>query len=184
MSQFEFVSVAVALLFSVAIGRLLTALPEFFDRDRRYGVHAGWGIYLLVFSLNAWWGLWSLREVEFDSLRFIAVLSPPAFVVVRVSILCGRSSREIQDYRAHYYEKRIPFFATGLASMSVLMTYPWVFDIGPVGFDSISLWIGISALVVWIIGLVSDRHAIHVVLVSWLTAVTFVNFAASLAFET
>ena len=179
MSEFEFVSVAVALLYSIALGRLLTSLPDLFRADRRYAVHAAWAIYLLVFSVNAWWALWNLRDFSFDPLSFLITLAVPAFVIVRVELLCGRPSLEITDYRAHFYSIRKPFFATGLASMSLIMILPLLHGLDFGAAEPRRVGMGLSALVVWVIGLATDRHRVHAVLVAYLTLLTFVGFLLS-----
>ena len=161
MSQFEFVSVAVALLYAIAIGRLLTALPDLFDARRRYWVAQGWAIYLLLFCLSTWFGFWDWRDFEFDPATFLGALAPPAFVIVRVELLCGRASREIEDYRAHYYAIRVPFFAVGLVSMTFLFFSPWVAGQLPWGTFTSFHALGATSIAVWIAGIVSDRPALH-----------------------
>ena len=42
MTQFEYVSVAVALVYSFAVARIVSALPAILAPDRRYWVHALW----------------------------------------------------------------------------------------------------------------------------------------------
>jgi hypothetical protein len=48
VSRFEYVSVAVALLYSIGVGRLLTSIPDVFDQGRRYWVHAAWVVGIIT----------------------------------------------------------------------------------------------------------------------------------------
>ena len=166
MTQFEYISVAVALLFAIAVGRLLTSLPSVFDRERRYGVHAAWVVYLLLYCALQWWQFWLLRDHVFDTVDFILALALPGFVIVRVELLLGRESDLVADYRERFYRVRIPFFSVGLASMTMLMVAPWVYGQIPWGEVQLSHVVGLVPMSVWIVGLLSDRHLVHVSLIS------------------
>lgn len=176
MSQFEFVSVAVALLYAIAIGRLLAALPELFERERGYWITQGWAIYLVLFVISAWFGFWDWRDFTFTPGTFLGALAPPAFVIVRVELLCGRASREIADYRAHFYAIRVPFFAVGLVSMLFLFFSPWVG--GQVPFWTFTAFhvLGLAAVVVWVAGIVSDHPTLHAGLVVFQVIGTLAQF--------
>ncbi len=176
MSQFEFVSVATALLYAIAIGRLLSALPDLFEPGRRYWISQGWAIYLLLFCLSTWYGFWEWRDNTFDPITFLGALMPPAFVIVRVELLCGRASREIEDHRAHFYAIRVPFFAVGLVSMSFLFFSPWVGGQVPWGTFTSFHYLGGISLAVWIAGLVSDHPTLHGSLVSFQVVATLAQF--------
>ncbi len=178
MSQFEYVSVAVALLYAVAVGRLLTAMPDVFDPERRYGVHAAWCCYLLVFCISMWFAFWNWRQVEFGPLTFLGALTVPALVIVRAELLCGRASREIVDYRAHFYSYsvRVPFFAVGLFSICFLTLSPWVAGFIPWG--ELTRFHAVMAIFVaiWSLGLITDRPRVHGALVTAQLGFAVLNF--------
>ena len=49
MSQFEYVSVALALLYSLVVARLLSAVPETTRKGARYGPHTAW-VFVVLFA--------------------------------------------------------------------------------------------------------------------------------------
>ncbi|MFK8050034.1 MAG: hypothetical protein AB8B81_16520 [Halioglobus sp.] len=167
MSQFEFVSVAVALLYSIAVGRLLGSLSDIFDSNRRYWVHAGWAVYLLLFSALSWWNFFAAaHDFEFGPITFLLTLCTPALVIVRAQLLTGRPSQEIASYRQHFYDNRVPFFAVGLASMTTIMLFPWLAGTQPLGEVTAYQLQAAPFMLIWIIGLVSARPAVHIALIS------------------
>ena len=176
MSQFEFVSVAVALLYAIGVGRLLSSLPDLFDPERRSWISLGWAIYLLLFCLSTWYGFWEWRDFTYNPATFLGALGPPAFVIVRVELLCGRASREITDYEAHFWNVRVPFFAVGLVSMAFLFFSPWVGGQIPWGTFTGFHLLGGLALAVWVLGLVSTHRGLHIGLVSFQILGTLVQY--------
>ncbi|MDE0887669.1 MAG: hypothetical protein OSB70_19285 [Myxococcota bacterium] len=48
MTQFEYVSVATALLYSIGVGRLLSGLPQVARRGKRSGLTVLWTVDLLL----------------------------------------------------------------------------------------------------------------------------------------
>ncbi len=58
MSHFEYVSVALALLYALILGRLLSGLAPALDQSRRYSYHAAWIFALILIALLQRWGYW------------------------------------------------------------------------------------------------------------------------------
>ena len=115
MSHFEYVSVAYALLYALAIGRLLGGLSPAMDVGRRYWVHLIWILVLLLATVMAWWVGWRSSEVVWTPLRFLFGLSLPAFIFVRASVLLGNSNDLPDSYYDHFYEIRLGVFSLGVA---------------------------------------------------------------------
>jgi len=97
---------------------------------------------------------------------FLLALALPGLVIVRVELLLGRESDSVDDYRERFYRVRIPFFSVGLASMTMLQIAPWIFGQVPWGEIQLSQVVGLVPMSVWIVGLLSDRHVVHVSLIS------------------
>jgi hypothetical protein len=103
MSQFEFVSVGVALVYSFAVARLLAALPSVVAPDKRYWTHLVWvAVVMLVLAAN-WWQLWLFRATDWNLLRFIWILSVPALIYLRVGVLVSQAPAAVPSWREHYY---------------------------------------------------------------------------------
>jgi hypothetical protein len=131
VSQFEFVSVALALVYSFAIARTLAALPWVIVRERRYWLHALWSFLVLFALAVTWWEVWSLREVEWNFVRFAWALAIPALIYLRVGILVSQDPSERESWREYFYSVRIPFFAIGLAITTNVALIPWVMGVVP-----------------------------------------------------
>ncbi len=161
MSHFEYVSVAYALIYALAVGRLLGGLPLAMDASRRYWVHLIWILLLLLVTVMAWWVGWGSSEVIWTPLRFLLGLSLPALIFLRASVLLGNSSDPPDSYYDHFYETRVHFFALGVAAAAVIIFLPWVygsthwFTWAPIHLDAIGL------LVISIVGMYSRSPTVH-----------------------
>ena len=91
MSHFEYVSVAMALLNALAVGRLLRALAPSFDRKRRYWVHAAWVVALVLVAALQWWSFWTWRHIAWEPIGFLWALSLPGLLVVQTAVLVSES---------------------------------------------------------------------------------------------
>ena len=127
MSHFEYISIAVALIFALVVGRLLSGLGPSLEKGKRYPIHIAWIFTLFLVCILAWWQLWSTREVQWTALRFLWVLALPCFLYIRVAILTGSDPREIESFRDHFYSNRLSFFWMGLATSVYISLSPWVY---------------------------------------------------------
>lgn len=164
MSHFEYVSVAIALINALVVGRLLAGLSFSLAAGRQYWVHTVWISTLLLISVMSWWAMWRLNEVTWTPIRFLWALSLPALLYVRASILLGHSGDEPDSYYEHFYEKRRLFFSLGLLTSAFIALTPWVqglipwFEMGPIHINA-GFVAGISLL-----GLVFRSPTVHAVL--------------------
>ncbi len=131
MTQFEYVSVATALLYSIGVGRLLIGLPHAFQKGKRSGLTVMWAIYLLLYCSVTWWLLWRAIDVEWNSVRFIWALLLPALIIVRASILLGPAPDTISDFEAYFYEHRRKFHGVGIIGATAAFLVPWVYGAFP-----------------------------------------------------
>lgn len=165
MTHFEYVSVAVAVIYALAVGRLLSRLGFSVEKERRYLVHTAWIIVLLLICMLQWWQLWRARDVEWTALRFVWVLALPALLYIRASILVGGDRTDIASFKHHYYSNRIPFFSVGLASMMMVSLAPWVFGLTVwLNFDVAHISVAVLALIS-ITGLISKSEPVHIAIV-------------------
>jgi len=131
MTQFEYVSVATALLYSIGVGRLLSGLPQVARRRKNAGLTVLWSVYLLLYCSVTWWLLWRAIDVEWNSVRFLWALLLPSLIIVRASILFGPNPAEVQDFERHYYENRVKFHGVGILGATVAFLVPWIYGAFP-----------------------------------------------------
>lgn len=127
MTLFEYVTVAVSIVLSLGLVRLLDGLRLAVARARRYWVHALWVIIKLLNHILFWWALWNYREgVDWDLLSFAWVLLPPALLYLQATALVTRAPQEVPDWRAHFYEIRRWFFTINALLLIVTAAGSWL----------------------------------------------------------
>ena len=126
MSHFEYISVAVSLIYSLILAKLLGALPIALQPDRRYWVHALWIASLLGVTVDSWWRIWSYREVDWNPTAFLSLLAVPSIIYLRAAVLLGDHPSEVLSWRDHYYKKRRPFFLLQLLGMANYALSHWL----------------------------------------------------------
>jgi hypothetical protein len=161
MSQFEFVSVGVALVYSFTVARLLAALPFALARDRRYWIHLVWfGIIMLALPIT-WWQIWLFRDVAWNLIRFVWALSIPSLIYLRAGTLVSPSPPSVRSWREHYYQARVPFFTIGLAIAANGFLLPWVMGLVRWFTPSPHHIMPLILTVLYVVGLATHRPAIH-----------------------
>jgi hypothetical protein len=165
LTHFEYVSVAVALTYSMVVGRLLTGLSPAFDARRLYWVQLCWIFQILSIVIFGWWTFWVTREVDWTPFRFVAALALPILQYVRASTIVSDDPASVESFREHFYHRRVRFFSISLATSFVTMSYPWVFGRTPwLTFDS-SYLLFVPYVLVNVIGLLTASHRVHAALV-------------------
>jgi hypothetical protein len=165
VSQFEYVSVALALLYSFAIARLLTALPSVTARDRGYAIHAAWVFVVLLATVATWWTVWTLRDVRWTAWRFLWILSVPALIHLRAGILVSDAPAEVESWKEHYYGRRVPFFAVGAVQGVNALLIPWSMGAVPWFSPAPAHVAAITLMVISVVGLATRRPGVHGALV-------------------
>ena len=131
MSHFEYISVALALLYALVVGRVLTGLGPSLEHRRRYPIHVAWLVVFLFVSILQWWGMWDYKSVTWTPVRFLLVMSLPAILFLRAGILLGTNPDSVESFRSRFYEQRRTFFAVGLAEAVIIAFSPWVLGQSP-----------------------------------------------------
>ena len=179
MTLFEYISVAIAIVVSFGVVRLLDGFSHAVDRDRRYWPHLVWVGLKLLQHFNVWWLLWASRDVSWDYGRFLAQLGPPLILYLQATALVTSSPQSVESWRAHFYAIRRRFFGLnfffGFASMlaGLVAAGPEVGWIPPL--SAVAGAVGIAVLST--VGLMSDSHRVHsaVALIAVLTNIGFVS---------
>ena len=131
MSHFEYVSVAIALMYAMALNRLISGFSPIVREGARYPIHVGWVLQLILVSVMQWWVFWRASQVDWTPIRFLWVLAVPAVMLVRASVLIGEHPEVVESFRDHFFQRRVRFFSLGIASSILGCFGPWVLGIVP-----------------------------------------------------
>ena len=122
MTHFEYIFVAVSIILSFTLLRLLDALPHALDRRRGYWPHAVWVVFLLYFCATYWWISWHNRIFEELSLRyFLFLLLAPSVLYLSATALVSATPASVTSWREHFFRVRIRFFTGLLLYLSMLI---------------------------------------------------------------
>lgn len=164
MSEFEYVSVGIALVYSFTVARLVAAIPAVLEPERRYWVHGVWVLVLLLAAIESWWTIWDLRAVEWNPLRFMWSLTVPSLIYLRAGVLLSDRPAEVESWRTCFYESRIQFFGVGVLVTCNFAALPWLMGV-PSWFSTPSRSLALLALlIISVLGLVSANRVLHAVL--------------------
>ena len=121
MTHFEYVSVALSIVLSLTVVRLLDSLPRAAAPERRYWIHAVWVVFLLLWSAVFWWLSWSLSRAERIAFpTFLLLVTPPAILYLCATALVSHAPAEVASWREHYWRVRPRFFGLALAFLASL----------------------------------------------------------------
>ena len=163
MTLFEYVAVAASLVCSFVAVRLLGGLGAVLQPGRRYWVHATW-VFGCLFGISLfWWLFWSYREVEWDYVRFLMALSPPAILYVIVALLIPADAQSVRSWQHHYNEIRVRFFVLNLAYVAALILNGVVLLGQPI-LHQRRLGPGVLGAM-YVLGLVSEHPKLHAAIV-------------------
>jgi hypothetical protein len=120
MTLFEYVTVAVSIVLSFGLVRLLDGVRPALARGRVYRVHAMWVAIKLLNHVVLWWALWNYRDaVAWNLARFAWVLLPPALLYLQATALVTRAPQDVADWKDHFFEIRRWFFTINVVLVSV-----------------------------------------------------------------
>ena len=170
MTHFEFITVAVSMIYALSIARCLDAIPSSFDPARRYWVHFLWLCIKLVNPAILWWSMWSLSGREhFSFSAFCVLLLIAVLLYLQIIALVTTDPRAISDWRSHYYSKRMLFFGSNaLLLLMVLLAGHFLFD--PPSALPIKL-VQLSSVVLSGFAMLSERPKLH----AWIAVLAGVN---------
>ena len=166
MSDFEYLSVLLAIIVGIGIAHLLMCLGQILGEEGRLKtdfVHLIWtGNILLALIAFWWWGV-NLRELEVWSfLPFLFVLASASLWVLMAAILYPVAIPPQFDFKAHFHKKRRLFF-----SILVLLVFVDPLTALVLGTDHIMdlgwsylHWL-VAGLVGGIIAIRSDNERFH-----------------------
>ena len=110
MTLFEYLAIALSLIFSFSAMRLVGGLPHALDPDRRYWLHVCWVLILLVGIAGQFWIFWSYRDVEWSYPRFLLTLANPSLLYFNACTLVPEAPASVESWRTYYYSVRRKLF--------------------------------------------------------------------------
>jgi hypothetical protein len=159
MTLFEYLAIAYSLVLSFAALRLVAGLPHALDPNRRYSVHLIYVFIMIFATAAAFWGQWSLRDVDWNFLFFLLTLGGPAVIYFMACTLIPDEPSSIGSWQDHFFSVRRSFFggfciwALFQAMASALLLHVPLFH----PFRLVQSGI----LVLGVAGLASDRPSVH-----------------------
>lgn len=126
MTTFEFVSVLLSLVVSLALAHLLTAIARMLvAKEMKFSfVLAGWMALALFTCIDIWFSLWHARETHVWSLGYILLWLLAATVTYLFAwVVVPEGKLDGVDLRAYHYENRrkyLPLYAAYILVGSVI----------------------------------------------------------------
>ena len=121
MTHFEYIFVAVSIVLSFTILRLLDALPTALNAASRYWVHTVWVLQFLFFCVNFWWLNWVNRSLDSISQRyFLFLIAAMGILYLTATSLVSATPTAVSSWRAHFFQHRRPFFAGAFVYLALL----------------------------------------------------------------
>ena len=109
--------------------------------------------------LVSFWGFWFYRGVEWTCFKFIGALAVPVLWYVYISLLVPPDPSSVQSWREHFFEVRIPLFATGiLAFVAVAISNQAILGVPSLHFSESSVYVPIA---IYAVGLFSAKPKLH-----------------------
>jgi hypothetical protein len=103
VAHFEYISVAVSIVLSLGVVRLLDAIRYTFSPRRRYLVLALWIIVKLMNHVLFWLALWTYRNFGgWNILVFAWILLFPGLLYMQVTSLVTTAPQSVTDWRSHF----------------------------------------------------------------------------------
>lgn len=162
MTLFEYLTAGYVLILSFAVIRALSGFPHALSTTSRYWVHISWLALALANCLVTFWAFWSYRDTEWTLPSFAIVLATPALLFVYNSILVPADPASVRSWRKHFFNVRVPLFATGALSV-VLIVATNHLVLGMSLLHPVVIG-GVAWLAIYLVGLSSERPGLHAVL--------------------
>ena len=129
MTLFEYLTVAVSIVLSMGIVRLVGGLLPAMRRDARNWIHVSWILIKIYSHVQYWWLTWVYRQgVDWNFLSFLYLLVGPILLYMQAAILIPSSPEDVASWRERFFGLHRPFFF--LNALYVLQVQLGTFVIG------------------------------------------------------
>jgi hypothetical protein len=114
MSDFEYLSVLIAIIVGIGFAHLLLSIGRIVGETKRHNVHVAqliWTFNILLMLVTFWWWAISLRELEeWVYLQLVFLLFDVSLWCLLAAILYPVNIPDEFDLGAYFERKRRPFF--------------------------------------------------------------------------
>ena len=173
MTYFEFVSVAISLIFALAIADILRAIIPAAG-PARYWPHFLFLLVALLLIAYVWISYWNFRHLPWSGLFFVYTLVNPALLTILARLLTTANPESVVSFRDQFLQSKNAIFLVIIVFNINGMTFAWANELREIGaFTPQSLGALIS-LPIAAIGLMvqSDRAIGSIALIYMLMLIT------------
>jgi hypothetical protein len=163
MTLFEYLAIAFSLLYSLAALRLLGGLPAALAPGRRYSLHLGLSVLLLLWVAISFWTFWSLRDVDWTFPGFLIALAVPGLLYYCAAVLIPENPNDVESWRTLYFDVHRRCFG-GLAAWAVAAAVSATVNLG-MGLGHPARAVHAVGTVVGLVGATSSSPRVHRALV-------------------
>ena len=110
MTLFEYLSIAVSLVLSFTVMRIVEGLPQVLAAGRRWWVHGIFTLLALFSTLSSFWVYWSYRNLDWNFLRFLLLLGPTVAIYFIACTLVPRDAESVESWKSYFAEVASRFF--------------------------------------------------------------------------
>lgn len=127
MTIFEYLSVAVSIVLSLAAVRLINGLPHAAAAPQRYWVHLGYVLLVSAQIVLVWWNNWAYTTVDnWVFSDFLLVLLVPATLYFMSATLIPDMPTSIASWREHFFKIHCRFFLAYLVLFALFTLSDWL----------------------------------------------------------
>jgi hypothetical protein len=174
MTHFEYLSVSVSIMLSLAAARAIGGLPQALESGRRYWLHASWIFTWLWVLVTSWWNIWEYRSAEFSFPAFLLLLSPSGPLLFLCSVLVPANPDRVASWREYFRSVRVRHFAAAALFWALLVAHqPVLLASSPSPLSVPWLWSGFGLAVLGTVFANERLHAVILVLSAAGLAVRF-----------
>ena len=155
MSHFEFISIAVSIIFAMTLGRLVASLPEITSRPNRDYLQLAFVVAFIVHQILFWWRIWQLNSIEqWNFLEYFLIIAAPLANYLTAVALVGTQGASEGNEKPFSHGW---FFYTLAATWAISAFNTWyLLDIRPYFLAAMTL--------VALAGALFDKRWIHYVI--------------------
>lgn len=167
MSHFEYLTVAVSLILSFGLVRLIDGLWPAVRSTSRYPTHWAWVTFKLYSSVMYWWTNWNYKDHDWNLVGFVWMLAGPLLLYGQATLLAPRNADSVADWRVHYFSVARPLLALQFIYVIQQASGVYMFSSAPETMMFVVL--GLAGIVA-VAGLVSLNRTLHgvVIVANWL----------------
>lgn len=127
MTQFEFISVFIAIVVAFAVSDILVSWGEQIRLRRQirpYALHTAWSGLLLIVLMAVWWSLWVQREQsEWTFPEYLLLMVPYLLLALIAYIFTPRLDEDDRDIKRYYFENSRWVFSLGAIYVTSWILY-------------------------------------------------------------